>query len=167
MKKTLLVLVLFSVGFADIMAQTNPITTFILVRHAEKGDDGTSDPDLNAEGIERAKRLASLLKNTALDAVYSTKYKRTKSTVLPVASEKGLEVQIYESIKPEVIEGLISKHAGGTVLIGGHSNTTPQVANFLLGKEEFRNFSESEYGNILVISLVEKGKNVKVVKLSY
>lgn len=167
MKKTLLVLVLFSVGFADIMAQTNPITTFILVRHAEKGDDGTSDPDLSAEGIERAKRLASLLKNTALDAVYSTKYKRTKSTVLPVASEKGLEVQIYESIKPEVIEGLISKHAGGTVLIGGHSNTTPQVANFLLGKEEFRNFSESEYGNILVISLVEKGKNVKVVKLSY
>ncbi|MEX2234300.1 MAG: hypothetical protein WD824_19200 [Cyclobacteriaceae bacterium] len=29
------------------------ITTFILIRHAEKGDDGTRDPDLKAEGNER------------------------------------------------------------------------------------------------------------------
>jgi phosphohistidine phosphatase SixA len=167
MKKTFTVLVLILMTFAGAVAQTNPITTFILVRHAEKADDGTADPDLKPEGFERAKQLAWLLKNTSLDAVYSTKYRRTKNTVAPVAQGKGLEVQFYESIKPEVLDGLITKHAGGTILIGGHSNTTPQIANFLIGKEEFAVFPDNEYGNILIISVAEKGKNVKIVKLNY
>src|SRR5688500_14064873 len=107
MKKTFTVLVLLLMAFGDATSQSNSITTFILVRHAEKADDGTGDPDLKPEGFERAKQLAALLKNTSLDAIYSTKYRRTKNTVSAVAQGKGLEVQFYESIKPEVLDGLI------------------------------------------------------------
>lgn len=167
MKKTfLLLLALFNLVIADVNAQAT-VTTFILVRHAEKGNDGTDDPDLKPEGTERAKRLSSLLKNTSIDAVYSTRYKRTKNTVTPLALEKKLEIQIYETVTPDLIDGLINKHNGKTILIGGHSNTVPQLANLLTGKEEYKTFPDTEYGNIFIVSVVESGKVAKVTVLNY
>jgi 2,3-bisphosphoglycerate-dependent phosphoglycerate mutase len=167
MKKLLFVLVWILCAGIRLHAQDNPvITTFILVRHAEKGTDG-DDPDLKPEGHDRAKRLASMLRNTFLHAVYSTRYNRTKNTVSPVAREKGFEVQIYESLKASELDALIEKHSGQTILIGGHSNTIPQIANLLTGKEEFKNFPDTEYGNLLIISVIERGKNTKVTWLSY
>lgn len=167
MKKTFPFLVLCLLLTSEATAQSGAITTFILVRHAEKGSDGTDDPDLKPEGMERAKRFAALLKNTDIQGVYSTKYKRTKNTVTPLAQEKGLEVQIYDAAKADVIDGLLSKHAGGTVVIGGHSNTIPQIANLLTGKEDYKTFPDSDYGNILVVSVVERGKVAKVTLLNY
>lgn len=164
MKKILLVLILAVIAFQG-SAQT--ITTFILVRHAEKGSDGTDDPDLKPEGLERAAKFAALFKNTSVDAVYSTRYKRTKNTVAPLAKQKGLDVQVYDAAKPEVIDAIITQYAGGTVVIGGHSNTIPQIANLLTGKDEYKTFPDADYGNILIISLLERGKTAEVTWLSY
>lgn len=72
--------------------QDQKITTFILLRHAEKISDGSSDPDLKQEGIDRAFRLATLLKNANVAAIYSTDFKRTRNTVAMLAKDKGLEV---------------------------------------------------------------------------
>jgi broad specificity phosphatase PhoE len=167
MKKTFVLVSLILFSAINLFAQTDPvITTFILVRHAEKATGG-DDPDLKPEGHERAKHLVSVLKNTSLGAVYSTRYNRTKNTVGPVAREKGLEVQVYESLKANELDALVTKHAGQTVLIGGHSNTIPQIANLLLGKEEFKNFEDTAYGNLLIISVVERGKTAKVTWLNY
>jgi 2,3-bisphosphoglycerate-dependent phosphoglycerate mutase len=157
----------FSLFFQHIYAQTSSITTFILVRHAEKGNDGTDDPDLTPEGIQRAKKLAGIFKNTAVDAVYSTRYKRTKNTVEPLAQQKGKEVMLYENVKPATLDDILTKYPGGTILIGGHSNTIPQLANQLVGREEFKTFDDSDYGNILIISVVEKGKVAKATLLNY
>src|SRR5687767_5629493 len=121
MKKTSVLVSLILFSAITLLAQTNPvITTFILVRHAEKATGG-DDPDLKPEGHERAKLLASVLKNTSLSAVYSTRYNRTKNTVSPVAKEKGLEVQVYENLKASELDALVTKHSGETILIGGHS----------------------------------------------
>lgn len=164
MKRILLIFILTVLAFQG-SAQT--ITTFILVRHAEKASDGADDPDLKPEGFERAGKFAALFKNTSVDAVYSTRYKRTKHTVAPLAQQKGLEVQVYDAVKPEVIDALISKYAGGTVVIGGHSNTIPQIANLLTGKDEYKTFPDADYGNILIISLLERGKTAEVTWLNY
>ena len=166
MKRTLLLLILAVLTFQG-SAQTSAITTFILVRHAEKASDGTDDPDLKPEGLERAGKFAALLKNTSVDAVYSTRYKRTRNTVAPLAQQKGLDVQIYDAAKPEVIDAIIAKHAGGTVVIGGHSNTIPQIANLLTGKDEYKTFPDADYGNILIVSVIERGKTAELVWLSY
>jgi 2,3-bisphosphoglycerate-dependent phosphoglycerate mutase len=165
MKKTLLFLVLAVLAFVDVPAQA--VTTFILVRHAEKGSDGTDDPDLTPEGHERAGRLAALLKNTTVDAVYSTRYKRTKNTITPLAQQKNLGVQIYAAVKPDVIDAMMKTHAGGTVVIGGHSNTIPQIANLLTGKDEYKTFPDTDYGNILIVSVLEQGKEAKVTWINY
>lgn len=143
------------------------ITTFVLLRHAEKGNDGTDDPDLKPEGKERANRLAQLLMKTSVDAIYSTSYKRTRNTVAPLAAAKALAVQPYEAFKVEEIEKMLRKHAGGTVVISGHSNNIPWIANLLIGKEEYKDYEDSDYKNLLVVSVVEKGKVAKVTWLSY
>jgi broad specificity phosphatase PhoE len=166
MRKIYWLSLIILLAYTGASAQDNSITTFILVRHAEKGNDG-SDPELKPEGLDRAMKLATMLKNTPVDAVYSSNYKRTRNTVFPLAKEKGIEIQTYDAGKSEVIDTILSKYAGGTVVICGHSNTVPQLANVLTGKQDFKNFEDSDYGNLLIISVVKKGSVAKVTWLSY
>lgn len=133
-------------------------TTFILVRHAEKVQDGSKDPELSAEGQARALRLATLLQHTVIHAIYSTPFKRTQNTVAPLATSKGVNVNPYEGAKPEEIDRMLKQHPGGTVLLVGHSNTIPAVANYLTGQNSIKNFEDAEYGHVLIVTLVEKGK---------
>ncbi len=142
-------------------------TTFILVRHAEKADDGTRNPPLNEDGKNRAQNLASLLENQEISALYSTPYKRTRDTVRPLAEIKGLETMEYEPRAGEDwLAKLYADHSNGTVVIVGHSNTIPSIANKLLGGETFSQFDEKEYNNLIVIVGTEVGKG-KLVRLSF
>lgn len=77
--------------------QEEGITTFILVRHAEKAADGTKDPPLTQEGMQRARALASLFGEVPFDAVFSTNYKRTLETARPLSNKNKLEIQLYEA----------------------------------------------------------------------
>lgn len=133
-------------------------TTFILVRHAEKANDGTEDPPLTPEGEARARRLAYMLKDTPLAAIYSTNFRRTRSTAQPVADLKNLPVKTYEAHQPDVIGDILRENQGATVLITGHSNTIPWTANLLIGTEVYKDYVESEYGIMLIVTVVEGGK---------
>lgn len=143
------------------------VTTFILVRHAEKGDDGTEDPALTREGEGRALRLAFMLRDTDIDAIYSTNFRRTKNTAQPLAELQGLEVLPYEPNKPEEILKIVEQHKGKTVLMVGHSNTIPWTANLLLGKKEYDDFKESEYGIMLIVSVGKTNKEGKGMRINY
>ncbi|MFZ6009427.1 MAG: phosphoglycerate mutase family protein [Bacteroidota bacterium] len=168
MKKNLCLLFLFIFAFSYAHAQREKaVTTFILLRHSEKVNDGTSDPDLKPEGVERSNRIANMLGDVAIDAVYSTNYKRTRNTITPLAQRKNLEVQQYEAFKPEVIEEMIKKHNGGTIVVSGHSNNIPWIANLLMGKEEYKTYDDADYGIMLIVSVVEKGKVAKVTRINY
>lgn len=149
------------------VAQSQPVTTFILVRHAEKGDDGTKDPGLTEAGMNRAEALVSLLKETKIDAIYSTAFKRTTNTVAPLSRAKSLPVQGYEAFKGDEIDRMLKQHAGGIVMVVGHSNNIPWIANYLIGKETYPSFEDSDYDNVFIVTVVEKGKTASVVRLSY
>ena len=160
----ILFLLLSSVAFG----QEELVTTFILVRHAEKDlTQSTNDPDLSAEGKTRADRLVEMLKKTEVQAIYSTPYKRTQQTVAPLASSKSLQVVSYQGSKLEEVDTILKQHVGETIVMAGHSNTIPQVVNYLLGEEKYRVLEDGDYGNIIVVSVVTKGKNAKVVWLTY
>jgi broad specificity phosphatase PhoE len=163
MKKYLLA-VLFFVSISALQAQA--ITTIILVRHAEKMSDGSKDPELTEEGKARAVRFANLLKDTKVDAIFSTPLKRTQNTVAPLALSKGITVATYQAMKGEVIDDMLKNFAGKTIVISGHSNTTPWTINYLLGKEEFKDFADSDYDNLVIVDLIEKGKG-KTTWLTY
>ena len=155
MKRLIIVLLLFISVFS--LAQET--TTFILVRHAEKASDGTANPALTEAGVARANSINTLLQKADISAIYSTNYKRTRLTVIPLAESKKIEIKTYDWKNPqEFVQALLRDNAGGTVVISGHSNTTPMLANLLLGEEKFAQFADDDYGNLLVITSDGKGK---------
>jgi phosphohistidine phosphatase SixA len=147
--------------------ETSEVTTFILVRHAEKGNDGTDDPDLTTEGEARASRLAFMLRDTPLQAIYSTNFRRTKNTAKPVAEVRNLDVQLYEAHKPDVIAKMVREHKGGIVLIAGHSDDIPWTANLLLGRHIFDDYAESQYGTVLIVSVGKTNDGTTVTRVNY
>ena len=165
MKRVLFALFAFACGSG--FAQPT-VTTFILIRHAEKGNDGTKDPDLTDAGKKRAESLVQLLKETKIDAIYSTAFKRTGNTVVPLAQSKKLAVRTYDASRMEEVDAILREFKGGTILLCGHSNTTPAIANYLTGhKDEYKAFDDSDYDNVLVVDVIERGTAAKVVWLNY
>jgi len=164
MKKFLLT---FSLLALVLFTNAQDLTTFILVRHAEKSLDGTNDPPLNEAGMRRANYLASLLANQDIDALYSTPYVRTEATLTPIGRDRGTEVRTYDSYadKSWLIK-VLKKHQGGTIVISGHSNTIPGLANALLGEEKFQQFDDNDYSNLIIIVTNEVGKG-KLVQLKF
>lgn len=106
-------------------------TTIFLVRHAEKEATG-SNPDLTAQGYERAERLARLLQREKIKAIWSTDYRRTLETATPLSKLIDVSVQLYDPSDLASFAAQITSNAE-TALIVGHSNTTPELAELLGG----------------------------------
>lgn len=110
--------------------------SFIVVRHAEKASDDPEDPALTAAGRERAARLAVLLAEEPITAVYATEFRRTQQTALPTANQNHMHVIRYFSKGPasELAAQWLRQHRQGGVLIVGHSNTVPEIVGVLSGQ---------------------------------
>lgn len=146
---------------------TSEVTTLFIVRHAEKASDGTSDPDLNEIGKDRANRLANLLQNEELTAIYSTPYKRNMQTAQPTAEKHSLNIEEYDPRNPAgLFEEILSNHQGGNILITGHSNTVPGLLNILLGERRFAQLNDDEYENFFIVYLKKVGE-AKVSRLTF
>lgn len=135
---------------AQISIESN-ITKVILVRHAEKEADGSQDPPLSEDGLKRAERLDYFSNDVKVDKIYSTPYKRTMQTLSFVAKSQKLIIENYNPSDKSFTENLLAKHKGKTVLIAGHSNTIPALANYLVKSEKYEQLSEAEYGKIWVL----------------
>ena len=141
-------------------------TTVILVRHAEKVD-GPGDVALTDAGNARAARLADLLKNAGLSAVYSTPYKRTLETAAPIAKALGLEViqtPAAGTYAQSTADRILKEQRGKTVLVVGHSNTTPDLAKAL--GVTVPAISDPEYDNLFVVQIAADGK-ASVIRAKY
>jgi len=143
--------------------QADKIQQIFLVRHAEKGSDGTSDPALNVVGLTRAKRLADHLRAAGITKIYSTDYKRTKQTAEPLAKLLGIKIELYETDLIDITT-VLKAHKNGNVLVVGHSNTTPKLMNNLLGLKRFENLDEKDYDNLFVLSCFEDKVSSTVLK---
>ena len=141
-------------------------TTLILVRHAEKVKDGSNDPILTPEGEARAHELMYILKHVELDAIYSTPYKRTQQTVLPTAKDKNLKIQNYKPGEKGFLEKVLNSHSGGVVLIVGHSNTIPALANELVGRIDYDDLNDATYDNLFVAYVPSNGQT-KIIRMRF
>ncbi|WP_422353865.1 SixA phosphatase family protein [Roseivirga pacifica] len=164
--KRILLLAALCFSFASTTLAQEELTTFILVRHAEKGTDDARNPNLSEIGKTRAEKLKTVLASTEIAAIYSTPYKRTEQTVESIATSLGLKVQPYDPSNMDLVVDVLKAHKGKTVLVSGHSNTTPIVANFLLGVEKFGWLKEDEYDKIFIVTVSDIGKGTVDV-LSY
>src|SRR5882724_305486 len=79
------------VVFAYFATFSRPVTTVIVVRHAEKNiEPSNPDPDLSPAGQARAQELSRMFGDAGVNAIYATQYKRTQQTVKPLADKLGL-----------------------------------------------------------------------------
>jgi broad specificity phosphatase PhoE len=117
-------------GACATRAQQPTGVTFVVVRHAEKADDGSKDPPLTEAGLARAQALGNALRDAPLRAVYATAYRRTQQTAEPSARMRALPVVTYDAklAASDFVAQLRRDHAAGTVLVVGHSNTAPGIA---------------------------------------
>lgn len=144
--------------------QQEPVSTYYLIRHAEKdrSDSSNRNPNLKKEGLERAKKWAEVLKDIDLDAVYSTDYNRTMQTAKPLADLNKLNIIKYDASKL-FDENFEKATKGKTVLVVGHSNTTPQFANAILGEKKYEDLDDSENGALLIVQIMEDGTTLSQV----
>ena len=141
---------------------------YYLIRHAEKDSIPQGNPKLTEAGLLRANYLADMMKGTRVDAVYSTMYTRTLFTVDTLAARKGMNIRPYEHRQlKKVYQDISADTTTSRVLISGHSNTTPALANVILGRQEFlSSFDEKDYDNILIVLDKPEQENI-VYKLRY
>src|SRR6266436_888390 len=172
LKTALVFLMLFAVlgavvVFAVLSTFSRPVTTVILVRHAEKAiDPNNADPDLSPVGQARAQELVRIFGDSGINAIYATQYKRTQQTVKPLADKLGLPInQVNSKSTGDLLTQIRSQNSGQVIFIAGHNNTVPEIIA-ALGGPTFPAIPETEFDNLYIVTVYRTGK-AKVVKLRY
>jgi phosphohistidine phosphatase SixA len=145
-------------------------TTVYLIRHAEKASDTEEDPSLSEIGHARAESLAVQLRDSGVNLIITTDLRRTQQTAAPLAKLRHINpiiIPIGKSVDDHIkrILSEIEKHQGATILIVGHNNTIPKIAERLAGGH-IGDMCADEYANLLIIVLT-KGHPAKLLLDSY
>jgi broad specificity phosphatase PhoE len=116
-------------------ARDTPVTTVIVVRHAEKTPDWAgSDPPLSDAGRARAAALAHVLADAHVDVIYATHFLRARATAEPLAALTRDSIEVVDQDHPDALAARIwSRDRGRTVLIVEHSDTLPAIVRSLGG----------------------------------
>ena len=144
MIRAILALLCASLVATGAVAATQPV---YVIRHLQKavGDD----PPLTEVGRANALRLADVLGNARIAAIFATDTRRAEETGQPLADRLGLTVTTYDPKNVDALAQAVAA-AGGPVLIVGHSNTVPDLVA-RLGGDKPADMTEADYGTLFVI----------------
>jgi len=152
--------------------QAVPGTTIvILARHAEKASETETDPELSRRGRERAAALGRALEGARLTGGIVSERIRTHQTAGPALAIHGIvpdTVSIQGGVAAHargVAERIRAHHAGGTVLVVGHSNTIPAIMT-ALGAGPLPDICDAAYGNLYVMAL-EKDQPPAILRTKF
>ena len=165
--KSLLLKSLLLIFFFVSCTPKEEITTYYLIRHAEKdrSDANNSNPSLTIKGEQRAQNWAEYFKSIPIDAVYSTKYYRTVETATPTAKTKKLDVLFYDP--RNMYDSIFQKDTKGkSILIVGHSNTTPVFVNKILGEKKYEFMDDNDNSSLFIVTLKGNEKTSSIKKIN-
>jgi 2,3-bisphosphoglycerate-dependent phosphoglycerate mutase len=75
------------------------MSTFYLVRHAHADWKPDENRPLSARGREDAARVADILQQYPIGAIYSSPYQRARQTIIPLANRLGLPMHIEPGLR--------------------------------------------------------------------
>ena len=141
-------------------ATATPPTVVLLVRHAETATQPPQDPPLTENGAARARALVAVARDANVTAIITTQFERTRKTAEPTAQALHVTPEVVDAgpvaQHAKAVADQILKHAGGTVLVVGHSNTIPAIVG-ALGAPQPRDLCDSEYDQLFVVVIGDTG----------
>ena len=155
MRMTLVVMVTLALGGCA-MRQAAPEPTaavvaaekqVFVIRHLHKAPG--DDPSLTPQGAAAAERLAEMLADEGIVAVFATPTRRAMETAAPLARRLGIAVTPYDPRRPDWLANAVAS-ATGAVLVVGHSNTVPELVGRFGGTRPAP-LSEEDYGTLFVV----------------
>jgi phosphohistidine phosphatase SixA len=166
---------------APCQSEVQPVSTVLVVRHAEKASSPASDPPLTPEGEARANTLAQMLSPTKLDALVSSKKLRTIQTLQPTETLKNtldpthpIAITQIEDDKDntatidQVVAFLDALPAGSTAVVCHHSFTIPGILRKLgLSDDEVKSIDVSAKFNNFAVIQRRRGAPPQLVHLTY
>ena len=156
-------LVLLALLFLNISFGQQNITTYYLIRHAEKVDN-SQNPDLSETGLKRANQWNTIFSEISFDEIYSTDYKRTIQTASPTATVKNIQIKLYDP-KTINIDSFKKEKLGKKILIVGHSNTTPKFVNDIINQNIFSAIEDATFGNLYIVTIIDGVITFQLLKL--
>lgn len=162
---------------ALLMAGVRPAAAeqvIFLVRHAERADAPAQpqqshsmladDPPLTPAGEQRAARLAAVLSQSGIRAIYTSEFKRTRQTAAPLAEKLKIKPVMAAAKDPAPLVVQLKK-AQAPVLVVGHANTIPDLIKGL-GVTEVVTIGDNDYDNIFIVVRGASGK-ATLIRLKY
>lgn len=130
------------------------ISTYYFIRHAEKdrSDPSNDNPHLTEAGRQRADKWTEILGEVKFDAVYTTNFYRTQETAQPIARRHNLKPTIY-SPKTLDLNNFLEETQGLNVLVVGHSKSTPNFVNAILGNEKYSAINDNVFSNYFIVKI--------------
>jgi len=165
MRISALLILLLIIGVGSTSAN-QPESNFklYLVRHAEKQTDEGNDPGLTDAGKFRAYQLTEWFQYKDIKSIWSTDYKRTRDTVIPLVHTLNLQINLYDPRDlPALANQLLENRSNA--LIAGHSNTTPELTR-LLCQCDVSDMDDSEYDLLFVVSVFGSETKLEVLMQS-
>lgn len=159
---------------ADLINPKDGSRTIVIVRHANKQDDGCATP-LAPAGVERAKYLAKVLSRAQVDVVCYSDCKRTEETASFVVSDKGITKDKIDSFKygnepKDLIPSFTKYPPGSVVFVVAHSHQIPKVVQALSAKtlsDAEVAIDQSNYSSVFIITLPKGENQGRVVRTTY
>ena len=114
--------------------------TIYLVRHAKAGDRGVWQGEdwlrpLSRAGRSQARELIDLLEGGRFDRILSSRYVRCMETVVPIAGERRLAIEVEDSLSEGGdVEGalaIVRKHISTGAVLCSHGDVIPAVLSSL------------------------------------
>lgn len=141
----------------------------ILVPHAEATASDTGDPDLNAAGESRARRLGSFLADAlpggAVDHLYAANARRSQQTAVSVANQFKLPINLLGgSDWGDLASRLRREHRGSTVVVIGPANALRDLAD-RLGTGALP-LADNDHASVFVLVLPGTG-DARILRLRY
>ncbi|HEY6050211.1 MAG TPA: histidine phosphatase family protein [Thermoanaerobaculia bacterium] len=129
-----------------------------IARHAEKQTEANEkEVPLSEAGRARAKRIAEMLRDAGVVAVYSTDTVRTLSTAAPLAEIVKVKPIVYSASGPDgtvdlkpLAKKILEDQGSRNVFVVGHSNTIGPLIE-ALGCKESVTVGGAEYDGLWIV----------------
>jgi broad specificity phosphatase PhoE len=148
-------------GALPLMAQ-DAGRTVVVVRHAEKGAEGT-DPSLTPAGVGRAEALSRALQDVKVSALFATEYKRTQETVRALEQRLGVGMTV---VPARAVDSLVARiqalPPGAAAVVASHSNLVHVIVQRLSGVT-IPELTEADYDRMAVVTMTGPGKGTVLV----